>query len=53
MPKHDKNVEDTGENNIGGQPGLVGVDSTQRPMKNHEYSQKILTFSPKVRPSAA
>ncbi len=35
MPKHDKDGGDIGEKNIGGQLGLVRVDLTQRPIKNH------------------
>ena len=35
MPKHDKDGGDISEKNIGGQLGLVGVDSTQRPIKKH------------------
>ena len=37
MPKHDKDGGDIGEKNIGGQLGLVRVDSTQRPIKNYMY----------------
>jgi hypothetical protein len=33
MPKHDEDGGDIGEKNIGGQLGLVRVDSTQRPIK--------------------
>jgi hypothetical protein len=37
MPKHDKDGGDIGEKNIGGQLGLVHVDSMQRPIKNYMY----------------
>ena len=37
MPKHDEDGGDIGEKNIDGQLGLVRVDSTQRPIKNHMY----------------
>ncbi len=37
MPKHDKDGVDNGKKNIDGQLGLVRVDSTQRPIKNHMY----------------
>jgi len=37
MPKHDEDGGDIGEKNIGGQLGLVRVDSTQRPIKNYMY----------------
>jgi hypothetical protein len=35
MPKHDKDGEDIGEKNIGGQLGVVHIDLTQRPIKKH------------------
>jgi len=37
MPKHDEDRGDSGEKNIGGQLGLVRVDSTQRPIKKYIY----------------
>jgi hypothetical protein len=36
MPKHDEDGGDIDEKNIGGQLGLVRVDSTQRPKKVHK-----------------
>jgi hypothetical protein len=35
MPKHGEDGGDIGEINIGGQLGLVRIDSTQRPIKKH------------------
>ncbi len=35
MPKHDEDEGDIGERNIGGQLGLVRIDSTQQPIKKH------------------
>jgi hypothetical protein len=37
MPKHDEDGGDIGEKNIGGQLGLVRVDSMRRPIKNYMY----------------
>ena len=35
MPKHDEDKGDIGEKNIGGQLGLVRINSTQRLIKKH------------------
>ena len=44
MPTHDKDRGDISEKNIGQQPGLVCLDSMQRPIKKHIQELKKHTF---------
>ncbi len=44
MPKHDEYKGDIGEKNIGGQLGLVRINSTQRLIKKHTSELKKHTF---------
>jgi hypothetical protein len=37
VPKHDEDGGDIGKKNIGGQLGLVRIDSTKRLIKNYMY----------------
>jgi hypothetical protein len=53
IPKHDEDMEGTGENNIGGQLGSVRIYSTQRSNKTHNNSLQNSPFRKQARPSAA
>jgi hypothetical protein len=44
MPKHDKDKGDIGERNIGGQLGLLRINSTQRLIKKHISELKKHSF---------